>query len=131
MVHLPLILSGAMASSAVSSVLYLREAAGNYAETRTGVNINYGDAACFHEHGYALLVKLVINTFEAMSKVCDGLRGDVFVAALEVGFDGLCQIADGRPRGIDTLINHMRGIVFSLDILPSWRTLVQAKRERV
>ena len=47
-----------------------------------------------------------------MSKVCDGLRGDAFVAAQEVGFDNLCEIVDGTPRGIDTLINHTRGMVF-------------------
>ena len=29
---------------------------------------------------------------EAMSKVCDGLRGDAFAAAQEVGFDNLCEI---------------------------------------
>ena len=49
-----------------------------------------------------------------MSKVCDGLRGDAFVAAQEVGFVNLCEIVDGTPRGIDTLINHMRGMVFLL-----------------
>ena len=49
-----------------------------------------------------------------MSKVCDGLRGDAFVAAQEVGFDYLCEIVDGIPRGIDTLIQHMRGMVFPL-----------------
>ena len=38
-----------MASSAVSSVMYLREAAGNHAETRTSAYIYYGDAASFHE----------------------------------------------------------------------------------
>ena len=41
-----------------------------------------------------------------MSKVCDGLRGDAFGAV-----DNLCEIVDGTPRGIDTLINHMREIV--------------------
>ena len=33
---------------------------------------------------------------EAMSKVSDGLRGDAFVAAQEVGFDTLCEIVDGH-----------------------------------
>ena len=47
-----------------------------------------------------------------MSNVCDGLRGDAFVAAQEVGFDNLREIVDGTPRGIVTLINHMRGMVF-------------------
>ena len=40
---------GAMASSAVTSVLYLRDAAGNHAETRSGAYLYYGDAASFHE----------------------------------------------------------------------------------
>ena len=43
---------------------------------------------------------------EAMDKVCDGLRGDAFVVQ-KVGFDNLFEIIDGRPCGIDTLINHM------------------------
>ena len=47
-----------------------------------------------------------------MSKVCDGLRGDAIDAAQEVGFDNLCEIVDGRQRGIDT--QHMRGMGYSL-----------------
>ena len=47
-----------------------------------------------------------------MSKVCDEPRGDAFVAAQEVGFDNLCEIVDGISRGIETLIQHMRGMVF-------------------
>ena len=42
------------------------------------------------------------------------VRGDALVAAQEVGFDNLCDIVDGTLRGIDTLINHMRGMVFPL-----------------
>ena len=107
---------GAMASSAVSLVLYLRDAAGNHAETRTGAHIYYGDAASFHEWEFrtrlrAMLVKLVIDTLK-MSKVCDAVRGDIFVAAQEVGFDNLVEIIDGRPCGIDTLINHVWEMVF-------------------
>ena len=49
-----------------------------------------------------------------MSKVCDGLRGDAFVAAHEVGLDNLCEIVDGIPQGIDTLIQHVSGMVFHL-----------------
>ena len=51
---------------------------------------------------------------DAMSKVCDGLRGDAFVAAQEVGYDHLCEIVDGRPRAVDTLIQHVRGMAFPL-----------------
>ena len=112
---------GAMASSAVTSVLYLRGAAGNRAETRSGAHIYYGDAASFHEWECRTRLRIAGKTgdqhTEAMSKVCDGLRGDAFVAAQEVGFDNLCEIVDGTPRGIDTLINHMRGKVF-----PFYRT---------
>ena len=119
MIHFPLILSGAMASSAVSSVLCLRDAAGNHAETRTGAYIYCGDAASFHEwefrNGLRIAGKTGDQYIEAMSKVCDGLRGDAFVAAQEVGFGNLCDIVDGRPRGIVTLIQLMRGMVFPFD----------------
>ena len=63
---------------------------------------------------FAWLVKTRDQFIEAVSKVCDGLLGDAFVATQEVGLDNLCEIVDGRPRGIDTLINHMRGMVFLL-----------------
>ena len=80
-----------MASSAVSSVLYLRDAAGNQAETRTGARIYYGDAASFHEWGFRTRLRIAGKTgdeyIEALSKVCDGLHRDAFVAAQEVGFD--------------------------------------------
>ena len=49
-----------------------------------------------------------------MSKVCDGPRGDAFAAAQEVGVDNLCETVDGTPHGIDTLIRHMREMVFPL-----------------
>ena len=95
-----------MASPAVSAVLYLRDAAGNHAETRTGAKIYYGDTASFPYIGDQYI--------EAMSNMCDGLRGDAFVAAPEVGFDYLCEVVVGIPQDIDTLIQHMRGMVFLL-----------------
>ena len=92
--------------------------AGNHAETRTGANIYYGDAASFHEWEFRTRLRIACKSgdqyIEAMSNVCDGLRGDAVVAAQEVGLDNLREIVDGRPRGIDTLINHMRGMVFPL-----------------
>ena len=107
-----------MASSAVSSVLYLRDAAGSHAETRRGAYIYYVDAASVHGWEFRTRLRIAGQSgdqhIEAMSKVCDGLRGDAFVAAQEVGFDNLCEIVDGRPRGIDTLIQHMRGMGFHL-----------------
>ena len=80
-----------MASSAVSSVLYLRDAAGNHAETRTGAYIYYGDAASFHEWEIRTPLRIAGKTgdqyIEAMSKVCDVLRGDAL--------RGLCLIFAG------------------------------------
>ena len=68
---------GAMASSAVSSVLYLRDAAGNHAETRSGAFIYFGDAASFHEWEFRIRLRSAGENgdqyIEAMSKVGDGL----------------------------------------------------------
>ena len=76
-------------------------------------HIYNGEATSFHEWEFRTRLRIAGKTgdqyIEAMSKVCDGLRGDAFVAAQEVGFDNLCETIDGRPCGIDTLINHMRG----------------------
>ena len=92
-------------------MLYLRDAAGNHAETRTGACIYCGDATNFHAWEFRTRLRIAGKTgdhyIEAMSKVCDGLRRDAFVAAQEVGFDNLCEIVDGRPCGIDTLIQHL------------------------
>ena len=103
-------------------VLFLwccRDAAGNHAETRSGAHIYYGDAASFHEWEFRTRLRTAGKTgdqyTEAMSKVCKGLCGDAFVAAQEVGLDNLCEIVDGTPRGTDTSINHIRGMVFPFD----------------
>ena len=82
-----------MVSAAVSSVLYLRDVAGEHTETRLGSHVYYGDAASFHGREFRTRLRVAGNTGEhdikAESKVCDGLRGDAFVAAQEVGFDSL------------------------------------------
>ena len=105
-------------SSAVSSVLYLRDAAGNHAETLAGVHIYYGDAASFHEWEFRTRLRIAgksgDQSIEAMSKSVMDCVVTQFVAAQEVGFDSSCEIVDGRPRGIDTLIQHMRGMGFPL-----------------
>ena len=109
---------GAMASSVVSSVLHLRDAVGNHAETRSGAYNYYGDAASFHEWEFRTRLRISGKTgdqyIEAMSKACDGPRGDACVGAQEVGFDNPCESVDGTPRGVDKLISHMRGMVFPL-----------------
>ena len=90
----------------------------NHAETSTGAKIYYGDAASFHEWEFRTRLRFAGRSgdqyIEAMSNVCDGLPGDAFAAAQAVGFDNLCEIIDGRSCCMDTLLNHMRGMVFPL-----------------
>ena len=98
------ILRGAMASFVVSSALYKHNETGNHTETRAGsMNGNFA-------LDDALLVKLVTNT----SKQCQKSVTDCVAAqsvAAQVGLDNLCEIIDGRPSGIDTLISQ-REMVF-------------------
>ena len=112
--------TGARKSTCVQVINFFSFVCGarNHAETRTGAYIYYGDAASFHEWEFrtrpCIVGKFGDQYIEAMCKVCDGVRGDAFVAAQEVGFDNLCEINDGRPCGFDTLTNRMRGTVFPL-----------------
>ena len=82
-------------SSAVSSVLF---STGNHtlSETRGGSYIYSGDAASFHEWEFRTRLRLkgskdLGKYAEAMSKVIDGLRGDAFSIAQEVGLENLWQ----------------------------------------
>ena len=106
-IHFLSILTGTMASSAVSTVLFVHNEVGNQAATSTGACIYSGDAASFHEWEFRTRLRIAGKTgdqyIEAMSKVCDGLQ--------EVGLANLREIIDGRPSGINTLISHTRGIV--------------------
>ena len=92
---------GAMATSAISSTFYSRDVAENHAETSTGADISYGDAASFHDWEFCtrsyIAGKSGDQLVEAMSKVCGRLRGDALVVAQEAGFDNLCESIDGRP----------------------------------
>ena len=82
------------------------------------MNIYNGDAASFHEWACRTRLRIAGESgdqyVEAVSKVCDGLRVEAFVAAQEVGFDNLCEIVDGIPQGVDTLVQHTRRTVFPL-----------------
>ena len=83
-------------SSAVASVLYSR-GGGNTEVTKSGSYIYHGDASQYHQWEFRtrLRVKAAGNEegryAEAMSKVVDGLRGDAFIVAKEVGLESLCS----------------------------------------
>ena len=89
-----------------------------HTDTRLGSYVYCGDAASFHELEFRTRFRVAATTgdhyLEAVSMVCDGLRGDAFIAAEEVGFDSLFEIVKGTPRGIDTPTRHMREMAFPL-----------------
>ena len=78
-------------SSAVSSVLHHQGT--TYVETKQGSYVYHGDAGSFHEWDFRtqLRVRGKKEEFysEAVSKVVDGLRGDAFIVAQEVGLEHL------------------------------------------
>ena len=82
-------------SSAVSSVMF---STGRHEppETRGGSYIYEGDASQFHQWEFRTRLKLHRSKdpdrySEAMSKIVDGLRGDAFSIAQEVGLSNLRQ----------------------------------------
>ena len=86
-------------SSAVVSVLYARRTGNNIEVTKSGSYIYYGDASNFHEWEFRTRLRLKAagdsNRYaEQMSRVVNGLRGDAFVVAKEVGLDKLWQHGD-------------------------------------
>ena len=91
----------------------------NHTETHSGAS-SIAETQQVFTYGNFALDRLRVagktgdQDIEAVSTVCDGLRGDAFVAAQEVGFDSLCEIVEGRPCGIETLIQHVRRMVFTL-----------------
>ena len=97
-----------MASSAVSTVLFVHNEVGNQACNKYWrLHLQWRSAASFHEWEFRTRLRIAGKTgdqyIEAMSKVCDGLQ--------EVGLANLREIIDGRPSGINTLISQTRGIV--------------------
>ena len=95
-----------MVSSAVSSVLYLRDTAAEHAEIRLVSCIYYGDVEIFREREFRTRFRCAGKTgdhhLKAVSEVCDGFRRDAFVAAQEVGYHFCCEFVEGFLRNIDT-----------------------------
>ena len=112
-------------SSAVASVLFSRGGDGHQV-TKSGSYIYHGDAARFHEWEFRTRLRAKAAGREpdkyadAMSRVVDGLRGEAFTIAKEVGLDRLWQPgsfedADEMIKpGVDILIDAIRSSVFPL-----------------
>ena len=83
-------------SSAVASVLFTRGGDGHQV-TKSGSYIYYGDAAHFHEWVFRTELRAraagtdSVKYAEVMSRIVDGLRGEAFIAAKDIGVEKLWQ----------------------------------------
>ena len=110
-------------SSAVASVLFTRGGVGHQV-TKSGSYIYHGEPADFHEWEFRteLRVKAAgtdpTQYADVMSRVVDGLRGEAFITAKEIGTDRLWQpgSAEGDDEenvpGVKLLIDAIRRSVF-------------------
>ena len=84
-------------SSAVSSVAYTRPGDGKIATTKSGAYIYDGDPSKFYDWEFRtrLKVKKAGSDFEkyagVMSEVVEGLQGDAFIVAKEMGTEVFCH----------------------------------------
>ena len=83
-------------SSAVASVLFTRGGEGHQV-TKSGSYIYHGDAAHYHEWVFRTELRAkaagtdATKYAEVMSRIVDGLRGEAFIAAKDIGVDRLWQ----------------------------------------
>ena len=84
-------------SSAVASVLFTRGGDGHQV-TKSGSYIYWGDAGNFHEWVFRTELRAraagvdPVKYAEVMSRIVDGLRGEAFIAAKDIGVEKLWQI---------------------------------------
>ena len=99
------------ASSAVSSVLYHRGDVHQTKETKSGSFIYWGEAANYHEWEFRTRLRVSQKKLDAyvdaVNKVVEGLRGDAFIVAQEVGLETLWEEpTENVPAGIEHLIKQ-------------------------
>ena len=102
-----------MASFSISSVLFSASNATDYKETKAGTYVYKGDGVNFYEWEFRTKLRIAGKTGEhyvdAVSKIVDGLRGDAFVVAQEVGLESLHE-----HDGIQLLTQKMREMVLPM-----------------
>ena len=100
-----------MASFSVSSVLFSQSNEKDQKETKQGTFVYKGDGLNFYEWEFRTKLRVAGKTGEhftdAVSKVVDGIRGDAFVVAQEVGLEALYEW-----DGVEKLTKAMRNMVF-------------------
>ena len=110
-------------SSAVASVLYSKGGE-RHDTTKSGSYVYNFDAGQFHEREFRTRLRVKASGddpdkyADAMSKVVDGLRGEAFIIAKELGLQriwdpGSYDMIEGpRDAGVDVLINALKHSVF-------------------
>ena len=95
--------------------------------TKSGSYVYHGDPGKFHEWEFRTRLRCKAAESDAdkyaetISKVVEGLQGDAFTVAKEVGYQSLWHIGsagdefeEATPSGMDALIEAMRASVFPL-----------------
>ena len=106
-------------SSAVSSLLFSR-GVDKHQVTKSGSYIYENAASEYHEWEFRTMLKMRgiskddnERYAEGMSKVLEGLRGESFVVAKEIGIDRLCHPGDEyQDAGVDVLVAAIKLSVF-------------------
>ena len=118
-------------SSAVTAVLFSRGNDTLHQETKQGSYIFSGEAGKFHEWEFRTRLRSKGKRgdfyIDAVSRITEGLRGDAFIVAQEVGLENLWHegraavqatyetvAEDAIPSGIELLVDAMREHVFPL-----------------
>ena len=118
-------------SSTVTAVLFARGNDTLHQETKQGSYIFSGEAGKFHEWEFRTKLRSRGKRgdfyIDAVSRITEGLRGDAFIVAQEVGLEQLwhegqaavegtfeTEAQDRVPSGIELLIDAMREHVFPL-----------------
>ena len=107
-------------SSAVASVLFSRGSDKQPEITKSGSYVYDGSAGNYHEWEFRTRLRMKASGeedpakyAEAMSKVVDGLRGEAFVVAKELGLETIWKQGDiDTESGLDALVKAIKGHVF-------------------
>ena len=100
-------------SSAVASLLFSRGGE-RHDVTKSGSYIYTGEAGTYHEWEFRTRLKVIAagddpdKYAEAMAKVVEGLRGEAFIVAKEIGSAKICDVGNADMEieaGVDVLIN--------------------------
>ena len=100
----------AVACSAIASLIFNRAETGALTTTKSGAFVFSGEAARYHEWEFRTKILLMVpaeKRLEQVPKIIEGLRGDAYIVAEQLGIDTLAE-----PDGVRALIAAMNKMVF-------------------